>query len=59
MYGVATFRMSAAIDFTAIDWLPRVTLAIALVAWTATFAGLLHLGITAVIGGRRPRAQTG
>lgn len=44
MYGVATSRMRQAIDLDALAWLPEVQLAIALTAWTVTFAGLLlHL----------------
>jgi tellurite resistance protein TehA-like permease len=48
MYGAATFKMRAAVKLGAIAWVPKVTLAIALVAWTATFFGLVHLGITSV-----------
>jgi len=49
MYGAATFKMSAAIKLDAVGWVPQVTLVVALVAWTATFAGLVHLGITTAI----------
>lgn len=48
MYGAATFKMNAATKFTAIDWAPKATLVVALVAWAATFAGLLHLAFTSV-----------
>ncbi|HKA85163.1 MAG TPA: hypothetical protein VKD21_14920, partial [Acidimicrobiales bacterium] len=41
MYGVATSRMTEATDLTALDWLPRVVLAISLTAWTLAFAGLV------------------
>lgn len=41
MYGAATYRMCAAIDLTALGWLPPLTLAVALVAWVATAAGLV------------------
>jgi tellurite resistance protein TehA-like permease len=41
MYGVATSRMTEATDLNALDWLPPVVLAIALTAWTLTFAGLV------------------
>jgi hypothetical protein len=51
MYGAATFKMRAAIGLDALEWLPKATLAVALVAWTATFVGLVHLGVTAL--GRR------
>jgi len=46
MYGVATFKMRATLNLGFIDWLPKATLGIALVAWTATFGGLVHLGGT-------------
>jgi tellurite resistance protein TehA-like permease len=59
MYGAATFKMRAAVKLDAIAWVPKVTLAIALVAWTATFVGLVHLGVTSVgpIGHRRDRGN--
>jgi tellurite resistance protein TehA-like permease len=44
MYGAATFKMRTAIGLQELEWLPKATLAIALVAWTATFLGLLHAG---------------
>lgn len=40
MYGVATARMRAAVDLEALGWLPFLTLAVALCAWTVTFVGL-------------------
>lgn len=52
MYGVATFRMNAATGLTALGWLPKVTLAVAVVAWSAAFAGLLGRWVAAA---RRPR----
>ena len=42
MYGAATYRMRAAIELDALAWLPQVTLAGALLAWSATFAGLVY-----------------
>ena len=42
MYGAATFRMRAAIGLDGLAWLPQVTLVAALVAWSATFLGLVH-----------------
>jgi tellurite resistance protein TehA-like permease len=42
MYGAATFRMRAATHLDALGWLPKLTFAIALIAWAATFFGLLH-----------------
>jgi tellurite resistance protein TehA-like permease len=41
MYGAATYRMIAAADLDAIDVLPKLALAAALVAWTAAFAGMV------------------
>lgn len=42
MYGAATFRMLAAIGLDDLDWLPKLVLAVALLAWTVTFVGLLR-----------------
>ena len=42
MYGVATYRMRAAIDLHALAWLPKIELAVAFTAWAVTFIGLLH-----------------
>lgn len=42
MYGAATFRMRAAISLDDLEWLPQITLAGALLAWSATFVGLVH-----------------
>ena len=42
MYSAATFQMLHAIQLGQLRWLPQVTLAVALVAWSLTFAGLLH-----------------
>jgi tellurite resistance protein TehA-like permease len=42
MYGAATYRMRAATDLDALGWLPPLTLALALVAWTVTAIGLVH-----------------
>lgn len=44
MYGAATFKMLAAVKLTSLDWLPKLTLAIALLAWTAAFIGLVAQG---------------
>lgn len=41
MYGAATYRMLDAIDLDGLDWLPVFVLVVALVAWAATFAGLV------------------
>ena len=53
MYGAATFRMRAAIGLEAFRWLPKVVLAIALVAWSMAAFGLAHQGASAL---RRRRA---
>ena len=46
MYGVATYRMRAAIDLHALAWLPKIELAVAFTAWAVTFIGLLrHLAV--------------
>jgi tellurite resistance protein TehA-like permease len=57
MYGAATFRMRAAIKLEPLEWLPKVTLGVALVAWAATFVGLVHSGVAAL--GRRDRRVRG
>lgn len=48
MYGAATFKMLAAIQLDGLSWLPKAALAIALVAWTAAFAGLCLQAVGAV-----------
>jgi tellurite resistance protein TehA-like permease len=47
MYGAATFRMRIAVRLDELAWLPKVTLAVALTAWTAAFLGLLAEGARA------------
>jgi hypothetical protein len=42
MYGAATFRMRAAVDLGALEWLPKFVLGVALLAWAVTFVGLCH-----------------
>ncbi len=53
MYGAATYRMRAAIELDALEWLPKVVLGVALLAWAVTFSGLLHHLLT-----RPQRAMT-
>jgi tellurite resistance protein TehA-like permease len=53
MYGVSTFRMRDAIDLRALEWLPDLMLAVALVAWSAAAVGLALEGRRAM---RTPRA---
>ena len=48
MYGAATYRMRGAIGLEALEWLPKATLAVALVAWAAAFAGLVLEAVAAV-----------
>jgi tellurite resistance protein TehA-like permease len=48
MYGAATFRMLAAVDLDSLDWLPKVTLAVALIAWAAAALGLVLEGVGAL-----------
>lgn len=58
MYAAASFRMRTVIQLDALGWLPTVAFWIALVAWTATFLGLVHLGWTAIVA-RRPWDRRG
>lgn len=53
MYGASTFKMLAVLELDALSWLPRLTLAVALTAWSAAFVGLVAQGATAL--GRRNR----
>ena len=46
MYSAATFRMRAALELEILEWLPRVALAAALLAWIMTALGLAHQGVT-------------
>ncbi len=52
MYGAATFRMRAAIGLDALEWVPKVALALALVAWAAAFVGMLATGARGLAGRR-------
>jgi tellurite resistance protein TehA-like permease len=54
MYSAATFRMRTVIGLEELEWLPKVTLVIALIAWTAAFAGLLAQGVRAIRPRRTP-----
>lgn len=54
MYSAATYNMRIAVDLDALGWLPATALAVALAAWTATAAGLVHLAVRGLTG-RRPR----
>jgi hypothetical protein len=59
MYSAATFRMRAAIDLSALEWLPKLAFAAALLAWLATAFGLAHQGVSVapVLRARRAGAQ--
>jgi tellurite resistance protein TehA-like permease len=48
MYGAATFRMRAATDLDALEWLPKVVLAIAVLTWSAAMFGLALEGVNAL-----------
>lgn len=52
MYGAATFRMNVAIGLDDLDWVPKVELGVAGLAWTVTFAGLLASLLGATRGPR-------
>jgi hypothetical protein len=41
MYGAATFKMRSVIGLDQLSWLPKFTLAVALVAWAITALGML------------------
>ncbi len=41
MYGAATFKIRAVVKLEALSWLPKFTLAIALISWMLAFSGLL------------------
>lgn len=45
MYSAATFRMRAAIALDSLSWVPKAAFAIALLAWTAAFLGLIWTGV--------------
>jgi tellurite resistance protein TehA-like permease len=48
MYGAATFGMRAAIGLDALEWLPKVVFAIALLTWSVAMFGLAHQGADAL-----------
>lgn len=52
MYGASTFKMLAATGVEGLDWVPKVALAVAATAWTATFIGLVAQGAHALTAGR-------
>lgn len=50
MYGAASYRMRDAIDLDVLAWLPGLELAVALVAWSVTFAGLARTLARGLLG---------
>jgi tellurite resistance protein TehA-like permease len=58
MYGAATFKMRVVIHLNQLEWAPKVTLAVALAAWTAAFIGLVVQGGRALAKRSRPAALT-
>jgi tellurite resistance protein TehA-like permease len=53
MYSAATFRMRDAISLEPLEWLPKLSLGVALVAWAATSLGLVGQGAHALAARRR------
>ena len=52
MYGVATFRMTRALDLEFLRWLPSLTFFVALSAWAATAFGLVVAVTAGVVRSR-------
>ncbi len=52
MYGAATFKMRGVIDLAPLDWLPKLTLAVAVVAWSTAFLGLVWQGTRGTLNRR-------
>ncbi len=53
MYGVATFKMRAVIKLEQLEWAPKITFAVAVIAWSAAFAGLVVQGGRATLRRRQ------
>jgi tellurite resistance protein TehA-like permease len=49
MYGAATFKMRVAVKLDGLGWLPKFTLAIALLAWAAAMLGLIWQNWTSAL----------
>lgn len=45
MYGVASYKMRSVVSLSELGWLPKVTLAVALIAWATTFVGLISQAV--------------
>jgi tellurite resistance protein TehA-like permease len=58
MYGVATFRMAAALRLGFLDWAPKGFLAVALVAWALTLVGMGRLLLRPALGSVLRRAAS-
>ncbi len=54
MYTVATFQLGKALELDFLLLIPRVFIYFALIAWLATFAGLVRSGARALFGGPAP-----
>ena len=58
MYGVSTFKMRAVVQLDYLEWAPKITFAVALIAWTAAFVGLLVQGIRASLCSSEHRSKS-
>ena len=58
MYGVSTSKMRAVVKLDALEWAPKVTFAVALVAWMAACVGMLAQGGRALAKRSRPAELT-
>ncbi len=52
MYGASTFKMLLVLRLSGLAWIPELTLAVALTAWSAAFLGLAVQGARALAGRR-------
>jgi len=53
MYTVCTFQLAKALEVDFLFLIPRIFIYFALLAWAATFVGLIHTGVRAVLGSRQ------
>jgi tellurite resistance protein TehA-like permease len=58
MYGAATFKMRAVVDLDQLEWVPKITFAVALLTWAAAFTGLAVQGGRAATKRVRPTTVT-
>lgn len=59
MYGAATYKMSAEVGLDQLDWLPEVTLAVAISAWAAASLGLIAQGARRSLRAVNPAGAAG